>query len=144
MAEGWRPGTPPLTAADVTATLAGHPVLVVHFWAPWNGVDRLFSPVLDAVRPEFEGRIAFRSADVDDAGLVAFCEACGVVNVPALACFVGGRRVRTVVGSRPAGVLRSELAALLGGAQAPNQALQQTPPPVGLLGWLSSLWRRCG
>lgn len=125
MAKGWHPGTAPL-AADVPAVLAEHPVLVVHFWAPWNGVDRHFAPVLDAVRAGFESRIAFRSVNVDDEDLTAFCEACGVVNVPALGCFVGGRRVKTLVGSRPPGALWSEFAALLGEPQTPNRALEQT------------------
>lgn len=133
MAEGWRPGTPPLAASDVPAVFSGCPALVVYFWAPWNGVDRLFSPVLDAVRPEFEGRIEFRSADLDEAGLAAFCEECEVVNVPALACYVGDRRVKTVVGSRTADELRAEFAALLG---------EPATPSAGSLGWLSSLWRR--
>jgi hypothetical protein len=51
--------------------------------------------------------------DVDDGQLADFCQACEVVNVPALTCFVGGRRVNTVVGSRPAEVLRTTFAALL-------------------------------
>ena len=117
MANGWRPGTVPLTAADLPDVLAAHPVVVVHFWAPWNGVDRLFAPVLDSVRPEFEGLIEFRSADVDDEGLSGFCQECGVVNVPAIAGFAGGRRVRLIVGSLPAESLRAEFAALLGRQQ---------------------------
>src|SRR4051794_37485029 len=68
MTEGWRPGTVPLTVAEVADLIPNHKVVVVHFWARWNGVDRQFASVLDAVRPEFEGRITFRSADVDDPG----------------------------------------------------------------------------
>ncbi len=36
----WNPGTPAETAANLPAVLAGHPVVVIHFWAAWNGVDR--------------------------------------------------------------------------------------------------------
>ena len=143
MAEGWRPGIPPLTAADVPAALAAHPAVVVYFWASWNGVDRQFAPVLEAVRPEFAGRVEFRAADVDDAGLAAFCEACGVVNVPALGCFVRGRRVKTVVGSRPAEVLRAEFAALLGGPRTPNPAPRPISSHDGFPGWLNALGRCC-
>ena len=106
MTEGWWPETVPLTFAEVADPIVNHPVVVVHLWARWNGVDRQFASVLDAVRPEFEGRITFRSADVDDPGLATFCRECEVVNVPALGCFVDGRRVKTVVGSRPVKRLR--------------------------------------
>src|SRR5688500_8206034 len=101
MPEGWRPSSPPVTAADLPVVLAGNPVVVVHFWAAWNCVDRLFDPKLANVRGEFEGRIAFRSADVDDPDLASFCRECEVVNVPALGCFVVGKRVKTIIGSIP-------------------------------------------
>ena len=115
MTEGWRPGTVPLTVADVADLIPNHKVVVVHFWARWNGVDRQFASVLDAVRPEFEGRITFRSADVDDPELATFCRECEVVNVPALGCFVDGRRVKTIVGSRPVNVAASRVRRPAGG-----------------------------
>jgi thiol-disulfide isomerase/thioredoxin len=114
MAERWRPGSPPVTAADLPAVLASGPVVVIHFWAAWNGVDRLFEPQFAAVRREFEGRIAFRSADVDEPDLEPFCRESGVVNVPALGCFVRGRRVKTIIGARPEDELRAEFIRLVG------------------------------
>ena len=99
-------------------------------------------PVLDALRSEFEGRITFRSADVDDPGLASFCRECEVVNVPALGCFVKGRRVKTMVGSRPMNVLRAEFAALVGDVGASDQAVLQTRPQVSFPGRLWSLVRR--
>ena len=143
MAEGWTPNTPPIRAADRLSVLADNTVVIIHFWAAWNGVDRLFAPVLEGVWSDFEGRIAFRSADVDDVDLVEFCRECKVVNVPALGCFVGGQRVKTIVGCRPAEILRAEFAALLGGTVTPDQPVQQARSPAGFVGWLSSLWRRC-
>ncbi|CEF48419.1 unnamed protein product [uncultured bacterium] len=142
MTEGWRPGTVALTVADVTDLIPNHKVVVVHFWARWNGVDRQFASVLDAIRPQFESRITFRSADVDDPELASSCRECEVVNVPALGCFVDGRRVKTIVGSRPTSVLRAEFAVLLGEVVVPDPALRQTPPHDSLLGRLWSLVRR--
>jgi thioredoxin-like negative regulator of GroEL len=93
--------------------LAAHPVVVVHFWAAWNGVDRWFDPQFRTVREEFAGRIEFRSADVDDPGLNDVCRECEVVNVPALVCCVRGRRVETIIGARPAEELRARFRRLV-------------------------------
>jgi thiol-disulfide isomerase/thioredoxin len=71
MPQGWRPSSPPVSATDLSAVLTGNPVVIIHFWAAWNGADRLFDPKLANVRAEFEGRIEFRSADVDDPDLVS-------------------------------------------------------------------------
>ena len=113
MPEGWRPSSPPVSAADLSAVLTGNPVVIIHFWAAWNGVDRLFDPKLANVRAEFEGRIEFRSADVSDPDLVWFCRECEVVNVPALGCFVDGERVKTIIGAIPEDNLRAAFRSLL-------------------------------
>jgi thioredoxin-like negative regulator of GroEL len=107
MTAGWHPGSPPVTGTEWGDLLAAHPVVVVHFWAVWNGVDRLFDQQLRPVREELAGLIEFRSADVDDPSLNEVCRECEVVNVPVLACFVRGRRVATIVGARPAEELRA-------------------------------------
>ena len=116
MPEGWRPSSPPVSAADLSAVLTGNPVVIIHFWAAWNGADRLFDPKLANVRAEFEGRIEFRSADVDDPDLVSFCRECEVVNVPALGCFVDGERVKTIIGAIPEDNLRAAFWSLLPGS----------------------------
>lgn len=113
MPEGWRPSSAPVSAAELSAVLTGNPVVIIHFWATWNGVDRQFDPKLAIVRAEFEGRIVFRSVDVDDPDLMSFCRESEVVNVPALGCFVGGKRVKTIIGSIPADKLRAEFRSLL-------------------------------
>jgi thioredoxin-like negative regulator of GroEL len=91
MSEDWYPSTVPLRAIDL----------------------RHFAPILDSVRQEFADSVAFRSVDVDDKEMADFCRECEVVNVPALGCFVDGRRVRTIIGLIPAKVLREHFATLL-------------------------------
>jgi len=116
VAERWQPGSKPVTAADLPTVLAGHPYLVVHFWAIWNGYDRRFEPTLAAIRREYEGRVVFRSIDVDEPELVPFCRASTVIgNVPALGFFVRGERVETVIGMRSGDELRAKLDGLLAG-----------------------------
>jgi len=104
-----------VTAADLPTVLAGNPVVVLHFWAAWNGYDRRFDLTLAAIRREFEGRAVFRSIDIDEPELVPFCRACAVVNVPALGFFARGERVETVIGMRSGDELRAKLDGLLAG-----------------------------
>jgi thioredoxin-like negative regulator of GroEL len=113
MAAHWQPGSPPVTGAEWASLIAAHPVVVVHFWAAWNGVDRRFDPTFRAVREEFAGRIEFRSADVEGPTLEGACRECQVVNVPALACFVRGRRVETILGARAPEELRARFGRLV-------------------------------
>lgn len=141
MAEGWRPNTPPLTARDIPMALSDRPAMVVYFWAPWNGIDRLFAPVLDVIQTEYEEFMGFRSANVDDEELKAFCEECGVVNVPTLACFLGGRLIKTVVGARHEKDLRAEFAVLLGRPLISNKTLESKAGQSRFRRWLSILWR---
>jgi thioredoxin 1 len=134
MTEGLKTDENPLKASDLPFT-ADHPILVVHFWASWDGTEHLFAPNLETVRAEFEDRITFRSANVEDDELAEFVQECEVNNVPALGCFKDGRLVKTVIGYRTVDALRLEIAALLGEAVTPNQMLQQIPPlPLGFLG----------
>ena len=69
------PGSPPLNEADFLK-----PVLIVHFWANWNGMDIPIDKELSAVQPWYEGKIAFRSCDVEQAENREFCT--GIATVP--------------------------------------------------------------
>lgn len=100
------PSTPPLVAADFS-----QPILVVHFWAIWNGADPPMDEELSAVRPDYQGKICFRSCDTDKAENQQFCE--GFANVPAITCYMAGSRFKTLIGFRKAAHLRKILYAWL-------------------------------
>ena len=110
---GWSPGSPPVKVGELVEVLTPRRVAVFHFWAIWNGVDRLFEPDFRIVREEFADRVEFRSVDVDDPELVDFCRECEMTNVPSLAGFVHGRRVETLVGRRSIQALRDWIDGLL-------------------------------
>lgn len=116
MAERWEPAAPPIDAATFEGLVATEAFVVIHFWAEWDAYDRQLDRALGSVRAEFAGRVAFRSADVDRPDLVPVCRACGVVNVPALACFAHGRLVDTLVGLRSAVELLQLVTGLVAGA----------------------------
>lgn len=90
---GWKPSAPPITGAEAPAVLAQHRVVVVHFWAVWNGHDPVADRELQPLREEFADRVYFCSCDVDHEPSWPFIRECGVLNVPTLACFVDEERV---------------------------------------------------
>jgi thioredoxin-like negative regulator of GroEL len=114
----WRPSSQPLNAASLPEALAHYPVVVLHFWAAWNRVDRLFDDRPRAIRDEFAGRIVFGAIDADDPGHQEFIRHCHVGNLPAFACFIRGERAGTVVGSRPVKELRRQFVAWLAEADS--------------------------
>lgn len=115
MAERWQPGSPPIDAATFATLVATEPFLVIHFWAEWDGYDLQLDAALKPVMDEFADRVAFRSADVDANELVPVCRACGVVNVPTLACFAHGEKRHILVGVRSTAQLRQLLGGLVAG-----------------------------
>ena len=87
---GFVPETPAVTSASIASVTDAHPVVIVHFWAVWNGAD----PPMDEQLPRIAGRLPFNahftSCNVDDPDCVDLCKRCGVVNIPYLAVFVDG------------------------------------------------------
>src|SRR3954452_1929545 len=99
MTERWQPPSPPVTAANLAVTLSSNRVVVIHFWAGWNGYDRPYAATLAGIESEFQGQITFQSAVVDDPELWPFYRECEVLNVPALGLFVRGKHVKTIIGT---------------------------------------------
>ena len=99
-AKTWHPTTPAITAEELPGALQCHRVVVVHFWAVWNGYDRQMDAQLQAERTEFEEQIAFFSLDTDvmTEDTRDLLQECRVLNLPALGCFIHGRHHETVIG----------------------------------------------
>jgi thioredoxin 1 len=74
------------------------PVLV-DFWAPWCGPCRALSPTVDAVAQELSGKLKVVKLNTDEAGPVA--SKYGVMSIPVLMLFKGGKIVEQMVGARP-------------------------------------------
>lgn len=80
---------------DTTVITSDLPVLV-EFGAAWCPPCRMIEPVLDAIAEERAGRIRVVTVDVDTSPLTQ--TRYGVLSVPTLLLFAGGRPVRQVVG----------------------------------------------
>ena len=82
------------------------PVLV-DFWAPWCGPCRAIAPAVEELATEYAGKAKVFKIDVDQVGEVA--QNYGVMSIPALLVFKGGKVVDKQVGAGP----KSHIAALI-------------------------------
>ena len=74
------------------------PVLV-DFWAAWCAPCRMVAPIVEELSNEYLGRVTVGKLDVDAHGSVA--AQYGIMSIPTLGVFKGGKMVDKIVGFRP-------------------------------------------
>ena len=82
------------------------PVLV-DFWAEWCGPCKAIGPSIEQLATEYAGRAKVYKVDVDREGEIA--QRYGIMSIPALLVFKGGKVVDQMVGALP----KQHIAALI-------------------------------
>lgn len=95
-------------ATDVLQS--GEPVLI-DFWAEWCGPCRAIAPVVDEIAEQFAGKLTVGKLDVDQNPEIAMQY--GVMGIPTLGLFQGGRLVDRLVGFPGPGAVKSWIARAL-------------------------------
>jgi hypothetical protein len=97
----WIPSTPALSEEDIQSSL----LTGVHYWAIWDHRhDAEMDRRLSAIRPTYEGRVNFRSCNVDRSGNSAFLK--NICNIPTLGSYFRGLQFRIKIGLRSETELR--------------------------------------
>jgi len=70
--------------------------VLVDFWAEWCAPCKMIAPTIEELDKEYEGRIKICKVDVDKCPQVS--SEYGIMSIPTLAIFKGGKLVEKIAG----------------------------------------------
>jgi len=101
------------TDSNFEETLSKSQYVFVDFGAQWCGPCKSLHPVIEKLEKEYEGRVMFVKADVEECSDTA--ESYRIMSVPTMLCFKDGELVpgTKMVGAMPEAKIRENLEKLL-------------------------------
>jgi thioredoxin 1 len=85
------------------------PVLV-DFWAPWCGPCQMMTPIVEELAQVMGDKAKIGKVNVDENPAIS--SQYGIMSIPSIKIFVGGKVVKEFVGVQSVDVLKNELANL--------------------------------
>jgi thioredoxin 1 len=90
--------------------LSDKPVLV-DYWAVWCGPCRMIAPILEEIHAAHGDKLSIVKLNVDENPRSA--SDYGIVSIPTLNVFQGGKVVKQIIGAKPRAALLKDLAEFL-------------------------------
>lgn len=81
--------------------------VMVDFWAVWCGPCKVLGPIVQELSSDYAGKLKVGKVNVDENNSLAMKY--GVMSIPTLKFFKGGKVVGEMIGAAPKAALESEL-----------------------------------
>ncbi len=104
----------PLTVTDTSfkqEVLDFDVPVLVDFWASWCSPCKMIAPIVEELAGEYEGRVKVAKVDVDANPITPGMF--GIMSIPTLMVFRGGKAEERIVGYQPKQSLKAKLDAVL-------------------------------
>lgn len=104
----------PLHVTDATfqkEVLESKVPVLVDFWAPWCGPCQMVGPIIEQLAGDYDGRVLVAKVNTDENPAIP--GEYGIMGIPTMIVFNGGKEVERMVGARPKKSLTERLDALL-------------------------------
>ena len=93
-----------VSAFDDLVASSAVPV-IVDYWAPWCGPCRMVAPEFEKIATRQAGRLLVVKVNTDEVAELG--SRYGIMSIPTMAVFSGGREVGRTVGAKPASAIES-------------------------------------
>lgn len=94
-------------ASFQTEVLESAVPVLVDFWAVWCGPCRMLTPTIESLASEYEGKVKVAKVNVDENQQLA--AKYGIMSIPTVMIFNGGKVVEQYIGVQPKGVYEDAL-----------------------------------
>jgi thioredoxin 1 len=92
-----------------TEVIGSDKPVLVDFWAPWCGPCKMIGPIVEKLAADMNGKVKIGKLNVDDNPNTA--QEYGVMSIPTLLLFKGGKVVGKTMGFQPEPKLREFITA---------------------------------